>query len=163
MHGVERKLQCLKCENHSNSCNTGGNQCRSTYPIDQHHPCAIVPSRKPVGRLNPKYKTKLCNKFSANGYCPYGERCQFIHEMPPSLPVPMTANTNSNFRLSMNQKSASNGYNIMRDRSVMGGGERGDEITSKGRSFAFFDPPSLTFVEKCWPYDLHDSIDDNSF
>ena len=28
------------------------------------------------------YKTKLCKKFSANGYCPYGMRCQFIHEFP---------------------------------------------------------------------------------
>lgn len=26
------------------------------------------------------YKTKLCKKYSANGYCPYGMRCQFIHE-----------------------------------------------------------------------------------
>ena len=26
------------------------------------------------------YKTKLCKKFSANGYCPYGMRCQFIHD-----------------------------------------------------------------------------------
>lgn len=27
------------------------------------------------------YKTKLCKKFSANGYCPYGMRCQFIHQV----------------------------------------------------------------------------------
>jgi len=27
------------------------------------------------------YKTKLCKKFSTNGYCPYGMRCQFIHEV----------------------------------------------------------------------------------
>jgi len=27
------------------------------------------------------YKTKLCKKFSANGYCPYGMRCQFIHDL----------------------------------------------------------------------------------
>lgn len=27
------------------------------------------------------YKTKLCKKYSTNGYCPYGMRCQFIHEM----------------------------------------------------------------------------------
>mmetsp|Transcript_41799 Transcript_41799/g.63855 ORF Transcript_41799/g.63855 Transcript_41799/m.63855 type:complete len:92 (-) Transcript_41799:525-800(-) len=26
------------------------------------------------------YKTKLCKKFSATGYCPYGIRCQFIHD-----------------------------------------------------------------------------------
>ena len=26
------------------------------------------------------YKTKLCKKYSANGYCPYGMRCQFIHD-----------------------------------------------------------------------------------
>jgi hypothetical protein len=27
------------------------------------------------------YKTKLCKKYATNGYCPYGMRCQFIHEM----------------------------------------------------------------------------------
>ena len=27
------------------------------------------------------YKTKLCKKYSTNGYCPYGMRCQFIHEV----------------------------------------------------------------------------------
>lgn len=27
------------------------------------------------------YKTKLCKKYSANGYCPYGMRCQFIHDI----------------------------------------------------------------------------------
>ena len=36
------------------------------------------------------YKTKLCKKFSANGYCPYGMRCQFIHEFndPNAAPKP---------------------------------------------------------------------------
>jgi hypothetical protein len=27
------------------------------------------------------YKTKLCKKYSTNGYCPYGMRCQFIHDI----------------------------------------------------------------------------------
>ena len=27
------------------------------------------------------YKTKLCKKFSQNGYCPYGTRCQFVHDI----------------------------------------------------------------------------------
>lgn len=27
------------------------------------------------------YKTKMCKKYSTNGYCPYGMRCQFIHEV----------------------------------------------------------------------------------
>jgi hypothetical protein len=26
-----------------------------------------------------KYKTKPCTKFTLEGYCPYGQRCQFIH------------------------------------------------------------------------------------
>jgi len=30
-------------------------------------------------RLPNKYKTKPCTKFSEEGYCPYGQRCQFIH------------------------------------------------------------------------------------
>uniref|UniRef100_A0A0N5AX07 C3H1-type domain-containing protein n=1 Tax=Syphacia muris TaxID=451379 RepID=A0A0N5AX07_9BILA len=33
-------------------------------------------------QAHPKYKTQLCNKFSVNGYCPYGSRCQFIHQKP---------------------------------------------------------------------------------
>uniref|UniRef100_A0A915B3Z8 C3H1-type domain-containing protein n=1 Tax=Parascaris univalens TaxID=6257 RepID=A0A915B3Z8_PARUN len=33
-------------------------------------------------KVNPKYKTKPCNKFSEKGSCPYGQACQFIHEMP---------------------------------------------------------------------------------
>lgn len=38
--------------------------------------------------VSQNYKTKLCKKFAANGYCPYGVRCQFIHEvseMPPTM------------------------------------------------------------------------------
>ena len=32
------------------------------------------------------YKTKLCKKFSATGYCPYGNRCQFIHDIADATP-----------------------------------------------------------------------------
>jgi len=37
------------------------------------------------------YKTKLCKKFSTVGHCPYGVRCQFIHdptELQKSLQQP---------------------------------------------------------------------------
>ena len=27
-----------------------------------------------------RYKTKLCKQFFCEGYCPYGERCQFSHK-----------------------------------------------------------------------------------
>lgn len=33
------------------------------------------------------YKTKLCKKYSANGYCPYGMRCQFIHDINEAQPT----------------------------------------------------------------------------
>jgi butyrate response factor 1 len=33
------------------------------------------------------YKTKLCKKYSTNGYCPYGMRCQFIHDLGEAAPV----------------------------------------------------------------------------
>ena len=36
---------------------------------------------QPRGKAHPKYKTQLCDKFSVNGFCPYGPRCQFIHMM----------------------------------------------------------------------------------
>ena len=32
------------------------------------------------------YKTKFCKKFAANGYCPYGVRCQFIHQLSEVSP-----------------------------------------------------------------------------
>ena len=31
--------------------------------------------------VSQNYKTKFCKKFAANGYCPYGVRCQFIHDV----------------------------------------------------------------------------------
>ena len=31
------------------------------------------------GNLNPKYKTTLCKKYSADQGCPYGDKCQFAH------------------------------------------------------------------------------------
>ena len=36
------------------------------------------------------YKTKLCKKYAANGYCPYGVRCQFIHD-PAEMQKPVQA------------------------------------------------------------------------
>ena len=27
-----------------------------------------------------KYKTKPCQKFNEEGFCPYGPRCQFVHQ-----------------------------------------------------------------------------------
>ena len=32
------------------------------------------------------YKTKHCRKYTQNGYCPYGQRCQFIHGKPAPKP-----------------------------------------------------------------------------
>lgn len=33
-----------------------------------------------------KYKTRLCDKYTKKGICPYGQRCLFIHpEMPTDL------------------------------------------------------------------------------
>ncbi|KAF9217114.1 hypothetical protein BGZ59_006428 [Podila verticillata] len=28
----------------------------------------------------PNYKTEFCNKYQEAGYCPFGDRCQFVHE-----------------------------------------------------------------------------------
>ncbi|KAG0034812.1 hypothetical protein BGZ81_002904 [Podila clonocystis] len=28
----------------------------------------------------PNYKTEFCNNFQETGCCPFGERCQFVHE-----------------------------------------------------------------------------------
>ncbi|VDD89300.1 unnamed protein product, partial [Enterobius vermicularis] len=36
-------------------------------------------------KTHPKYKTQLCNKFALFGRCPYGPRCQFIHQRPNNL------------------------------------------------------------------------------
>ena len=32
-----------------------------------------------------KYKTKMCKKFQTNGYCPYGQRCMFMHGVTDSI------------------------------------------------------------------------------
>lgn len=42
--------------------------------------------------ISSQYKTKYCKKYLANGYCPYGQRCLFIHDQkeahkqPPITP-----------------------------------------------------------------------------
>lgn len=37
---------------------------------------------------NSKYKTKLCDKYTITGLCPYGERCLFIHPNAKDSPNP---------------------------------------------------------------------------
>ncbi|CAD6184238.1 unnamed protein product [Caenorhabditis auriculariae] len=46
-----------------------------------HGPEELRTVDAPVRMANNKYKTKLCKNFSrgANGFCPYGLRCEFIH------------------------------------------------------------------------------------
>lgn len=39
---------------------------------------------------HPKYKTELCRTFHAEGYCPYGTRCHFIHEGNATKSKPST-------------------------------------------------------------------------
>lgn len=36
--------------------------------------------------LTSQYKTKFCKKYLANGYCPYGQRCLFIHDQKEQQP-----------------------------------------------------------------------------
>jgi len=38
--------------------------------------------------LSSQYKTKFCKKYQANGYCPYGQRCLFIHDQKESYKPP---------------------------------------------------------------------------
>ena len=43
-----------------------------------------VPSQLYLAHSRPRvlpisYKTVICNKFSAYGVCPYGEKCHFSH------------------------------------------------------------------------------------
>jgi len=47
-----------------------------------------------------KYKTRLCEKYTVRGCCPYGNRCLFIHPepsqmlgVPPPAGVGMTLDT----------------------------------------------------------------------
>uniref|UniRef100_A0A0N5AM32 C3H1-type domain-containing protein n=1 Tax=Syphacia muris TaxID=451379 RepID=A0A0N5AM32_9BILA len=64
--------------------------CTSLLEIVQSEPCVEVRSNRPYnlnstlqrppGKQNSKYKTKPCTNFSKNGSCPYGDRCQFIHD-----------------------------------------------------------------------------------
>ncbi|KAF9323392.1 hypothetical protein BG006_001484, partial [Podila minutissima] len=34
----------------------------------------------PPAAVLPNYKTEFCNKFQKSGSCPFGDRCQFVHE-----------------------------------------------------------------------------------
>ena len=34
---------------------------------------------KDISNPPEKYKTELCKKFQSNGFCPYGNKCQFAH------------------------------------------------------------------------------------
>jgi hypothetical protein len=29
--------------------------------------------------INPHYKSKKCDQFFTKGFCPYGSRCQYLH------------------------------------------------------------------------------------
>ncbi|EJW74564.1 hypothetical protein WUBG_14528 [Wuchereria bancrofti] len=56
----------------SGICNFAEN-CRFAHGEEELRPCNKLPMK------NPKYKTKLCDKYTMAGLCPYGDRCLFIH------------------------------------------------------------------------------------
>uniref|UniRef100_A0A0N5ADH9 C3H1-type domain-containing protein n=1 Tax=Syphacia muris TaxID=451379 RepID=A0A0N5ADH9_9BILA len=58
-----------------------GQNCRFAHGEEE-----LRPSKYVIPVDNPKYKTKLCDKYTRTGVCPYGDRCLFIH--------PETANSN---------------------------------------------------------------------
>ena len=35
---------------------------------------------QPKTHLHEKYKTRPCNRYFSEGFCPYGIRCQYIHD-----------------------------------------------------------------------------------
>uniref|UniRef100_A0A914P5Q6 C3H1-type domain-containing protein n=1 Tax=Panagrolaimus davidi TaxID=227884 RepID=A0A914P5Q6_9BILA len=48
-----------------------------------HGETELRPTKLPI-RNTLKYKTKLCDKYTTTGICPYGSRCLFIHPDPRS-------------------------------------------------------------------------------
>jgi hypothetical protein len=60
------------------------------------------------------YKTKQCRKFVTSGYCPYGQRCQFIHgksetaKVENRKPVVDTTINNNSSKLTTQAKDTSN-------------------------------------------------------
>jgi len=40
---------------------------------------------------HPKYKTDMCKSYHTNGFCPYGSRCHFLHEVKPEEPEETTS------------------------------------------------------------------------
>lgn len=48
-----------------------------------HGETELRPAKLPI-RNTLKYKTKLCDKYTTTGVCPYGSRCLFIHPDPRS-------------------------------------------------------------------------------
>jgi butyrate response factor 1 len=58
--------------------------CYPSFFVSYFLKCSFAHSREQLMNktdVSVLYKTKLCKKFSTTGYCPYGIRCQFIHDV----------------------------------------------------------------------------------
>ncbi|KAJ2721442.1 hypothetical protein GGI07_003955 [Coemansia sp. Benny D115] len=82
--------------------------------------------RTPVGNntlrynSNPLYKTRPCQRFSEQGECPYGEKCQFAHgeeelraapEQPTSAKTPREGQFQNRANTNNNEQGPNNGFN----------------------------------------------------
>ncbi|KAI9105760.1 hypothetical protein DFS34DRAFT_562739, partial [Phlyctochytrium arcticum] len=53
---------------------------------ETHEGSAFSGARKD-GPGSPLYKTRMCDRFSQDGYCQYGPRCNFAHSPTYVLPI----------------------------------------------------------------------------
>lgn len=74
------------------------------YCMYAHGPHQLMPKSVPHN-----YRTKMCKHYTS-GYCPYGNRCQFLHEIPSTYSIALRANieecAHSNSLYSSRGKSA---------------------------------------------------------
>jgi hypothetical protein len=62
---------------------------------------------KDVNR-HPKYKTDFCKTFHSKGFCPYGPRCHFIHDLNEKFEqIPNSTGPNPKFLTSQGVNSDS--------------------------------------------------------
>ncbi|KAJ2739883.1 hypothetical protein GGI20_006039, partial [Coemansia sp. BCRC 34301] len=65
---------------------------------------------------NPLYKTRLCQRYTDQGDCPYGEKCQFAHgdqelRVAPDQPAPMMSPRDNQFPPRTPTGRSSGGFN----------------------------------------------------
>ena len=65
---------------HHNRSEKNGNNSNNNNNNNNDNNNGSLPLQPPVSQLdNPLYKTRLCERFETENFCPYGPKCTFAH------------------------------------------------------------------------------------